>query len=43
MFGSKSCIQLIREIKGTNVITIADRNNDDKLSQISEHQEYEKL
>lgn len=43
IFGSKSCIQLIREIKGTNVIPIADRNKDVKLSQLSEHQKYEEL
>lgn len=42
IFGSKSYIQLLREIKGTNIM-IANSNEDDKLSQISEHQKYEKL
>lgn len=36
-------MQLIREIKGTNIITLVNRNKDDKLSQISEHEKHEKL
>ena len=40
--GVKATIWLVREVKEANIVTVANRNQDNKGSQISERQKHEK-